>query len=131
MIRLQKSDYYIYEPTMLDNQSVCMPHCWLTRDGKFHAKAWVMGQSSGNNDIPGWVVCQDRELELQEGQFLKNFPELGQSFRLYRVPDPANIHSKLRLKANQHYCCLHYVNVQEFTPTQLASYNPGNTQTRS
>ena len=62
------------------------------RDGKFHAKAWMMEESTGGNNIPGWIVRQDREVEVHEGQLLKNFPELSQSFRLYGIPDPANIY---------------------------------------
>lgn len=103
MIRLQKSDYYIFEPAMLDDQSVCVPHRWFTRDGKFLAKAWILEQTLSDDNIPGWVVRQDREVEVHEGQFFKNFPELGQCFRLYGVPDPANIYGKLPWKVNRHY----------------------------
>ena len=100
MAHLHKSDYYIYEPAMLDNQAVCIPHRWFARD----AKAWMLEQTLGDNNIPGWIVRRDLEVEVHADQFLKNFPELGQSFRLYGVPDPAKIYGNFQ-KADIHATC--------------------------
>ncbi len=51
MVCLHKSDY-IYEPAMLDNQSVCIPHSWFTCDGKFYAKAWMVDQILSRDNGP-------------------------------------------------------------------------------
>ncbi|KAF9470696.1 hypothetical protein BDN70DRAFT_821012 [Pholiota conissans] len=91
MIRIHHSDYYIFEPAMLADRTVCIPHRWFTRSGHYYAMAWMLEARLGEGNIPGWVVRQDRELEVDESRFLKNFPQLSNDFKLYDVPSPTNI----------------------------------------
>jgi hypothetical protein len=91
MIRIHRDDYYIFEPAMLHDCSVCMPHRWFTRDGQFFAKAWQLEQGMDEGGIAGWIVHQEHDIEVHAGQFLKNFPQLRDDFRTYHVSDPANI----------------------------------------
>ena len=39
MVRIRGNDYYIYEPTMLNDLSFCIPMRWFTRNGIFYACA--------------------------------------------------------------------------------------------
>ncbi|KAF8164203.1 hypothetical protein BJ912DRAFT_1150335 [Pholiota molesta] len=93
MIRVKKTDYYIFEPTMLNDGSLCIPHRWFTREGRFFAKAWQLEAHPATKDnVAGWIVYQDNTLEICETQLLKNFPDLARDFRAYNIPDPSVIH---------------------------------------
>ena len=90
MIRLVKDDYYIYEPTMLINNTFCIPTRWFVRGGVFHAKAWVL-QPTVQVDEEGWVVREDLEIEVSQEDLLKNFPCFAADHRLYNIPHPSRI----------------------------------------
>ena len=93
MVRIRGDDYYIYEPSLLKDLSMCIPERWFTRDGTFFARAWKMekrvieGQS-------GWVVRKDIELEVSEHQFAKGFATLEKEFEHYQLPHPSLIHGR-------------------------------------
>lgn len=38
MMRLKDADYYIYEPTTLNDGTCCIPTSWFTRADLFYAK---------------------------------------------------------------------------------------------
>ncbi|KAF8180363.1 hypothetical protein BJ912DRAFT_929302 [Pholiota molesta] len=91
MIRIQQHDYYVFEPAMLNNRSICIPHRWFTRDGQFYAMVWMLEERLGEANTPGWVVHEDRNIEVSASQFLKNFRQLAEDFRSYGIPDPSFI----------------------------------------
>ncbi|KAF4617992.1 hypothetical protein D9613_012967 [Agrocybe pediades] len=96
MIRVNGADYYIFEPTMLRNGSVCMPFRWFTRkdprSGRdiFYCRAWVL-ESAEHGQQAGWVVCEDRIVEVCEADLLKDFPTLVRDFSRFCIPDPRSI----------------------------------------
>ncbi len=88
------------------------------------------GSRLGSAPISGWAVRQDREIEVHEGQFLKNFLELSQSFQLvYGAPRLANIHGRIPLNVYHYYFYIYWACTKGFERT-LASYNRGRTQIR-
>lgn len=91
MVRIQNTDYFIHEPAMLHDRTICMPHRWFTRNGRFYAKAWRLQEAMGEGNICGWIVHQAHEIEVNEGQFSKNFAELGRDYQAYGLPNPASI----------------------------------------
>ena len=93
MIRIGTNDYYIYEPTMLNDMSFCIPTCWFVRNGIFFARAWVL-EACTVEDTSGWVVHEDCEIEISQHQLLKNFPQFAEDHECYQVPHPSRILGK-------------------------------------
>ncbi|KAI9069821.1 hypothetical protein FKP32DRAFT_1558980 [Trametes sanguinea] len=95
MVRLGEHDYYIYEPALRDDGTVCMPVRWLTRmeGGKrvWYAKCWEMRSVVGADSSPGWRIVQREDLKVCANSLLKNFPQLRSSAELYGMPDPCKI----------------------------------------
>jgi hypothetical protein len=94
MIRVREHDYYIYEPALLKDCSMCIPERWFTRDGTFFARAWKM-ENRIIEGVSGWVVRKDVDLEVSEHQLAKNFTSLEKEFEHYEVPHPSLIHGKI------------------------------------
>ncbi|KAF4615110.1 hypothetical protein D9613_003453 [Agrocybe pediades] len=98
MIRLH-DDFYIFEPTMLRDGSVCVPIRWFTRQdptsGKdiFYCRAWMLEPRFANfpDAQSGWVVRQDRVVEVSQSNLLKSFPALVRDFSRFQIPDPRSI----------------------------------------
>jgi hypothetical protein len=90
MIRVKNTDYYIFEPTMLSDGSVCLPTSWFTRGDTFFAEALLM-QNGMINQTKGWFVVEDREIEISQNELLKNFHQLGEDAERYNVPHPSVI----------------------------------------
>ncbi|KAF4609714.1 hypothetical protein D9613_011993 [Agrocybe pediades] len=98
MVRLH-DDFYIFEPTMLRDGSVCVPIRWFTRQdptsGKdiFYCRAWMLEPRFANlpDAQSGWVVCQDRVVEVSQSNLLKSFPALVRDFSRFQIPDPRSI----------------------------------------
>ena len=88
MIRIGTNDYYIYEPTMLNDMSFCIPTCWFVQNGIFFAQAWVL-EARTVEDTSGWVVHEDHEIEISQHQLLKNFPQFAEDHECYQVPHPS------------------------------------------
>ena len=97
MVRIHGDDYFIYEPTMLNNLSFCIPTRWFARNGVFFARAWILEPSTLGDDS-GWVVHEDLEVEVSQDQLLKNFPQLGEDHERYQVPHPSVILGKSNLE---------------------------------
>jgi len=57
MIRQNDRDFFIYEPTLLNDGHVYLPTRWFKRGELFFAKAWRMRPIV--NDIEGgfWEIC--------------------------------------------------------------------------
>ncbi|KAJ7177170.1 hypothetical protein C8R46DRAFT_989326 [Mycena filopes] len=85
MIRIGTQDFYIKEPTLLSDGSVCMPTRWFKRGGKTFARVWRMYESSST---AGWVIQGDKEFEVPESDLLISFPLLVTSHLARRKADP-------------------------------------------
>jgi hypothetical protein len=93
MVRIRGDDYYIYEPALLKDLSMCIPERWFTRDVTFFARAWKMEIRVIEGQL-GWVVRKDIELEVSEHQFAKGFVTLEKEFERYQLPHPSLIHGR-------------------------------------
>ncbi|KAK7043938.1 hypothetical protein VNI00_008104 [Paramarasmius palmivorus] len=76
-------DYYIFEPAMLRDGSVCMPHRWFVQEDKrsarkerYMGKCWKMEPVTREHGRRAWRVVKGEEIEVEEDQFLKPFPEI-------------------------------------------------------
>ncbi|KAJ7126468.1 hypothetical protein C8R43DRAFT_897899 [Mycena crocata] len=92
MIRVDKQDFYIHEPTLLSNGVVCMPTRWFKRGDRMLAKAWKMRPSSNEDPNFGWIVEADCEFEIPEADLLISFPLLSTTYLSRKIPDPRKIH---------------------------------------
>lgn len=93
MVRVREDDYYIYEPALLKDSSMCIPERWFVRDGTLFARAWKM-EIRLIDGIEGWVVRKDIELEVSEHELAKCFTSLEKEFARYQIPHPSLIHGK-------------------------------------
>ncbi|KAJ7246704.1 hypothetical protein C8J57DRAFT_1438159 [Mycena rebaudengoi] len=94
MHRISGHDYFIHEPAMLRDGTVCMPIRWFTKAGNaqldFFAKCWKLEPVS--TDIQsGWRVRNTDGYVVPATDFLKNFPDLQRDARLYDLPSPTEI----------------------------------------
>ncbi len=98
MARIDKEDYYIFEPAMLygyPSESVCMPYRWFTRAATngtqiMYAKCWKLVLTP---EATGWNVVKTSFI-VREDQFLHSFPKLVKEHQSYGLPDPRNIVGK-------------------------------------
>ena len=87
MARINNQDYYIYEPALLANITVCMPYRWFLRKGKFFAKAWKLHP---NVNSFGWIVHTFEIIEISDQDLLLSFPLLKSSWKRYNhLNDPS------------------------------------------
>ncbi|KAG5219769.1 hypothetical protein IMY05_C4770000700 [Salix suchowensis] len=87
MARIGSKDFYVYEPAMLTDGSICMPSRWFLRDGTLFAKCWSLLPVNGGS----WRVVACNDFEVSERQFLKNFPDLESDRHHYGLPTLCNI----------------------------------------
>ena len=88
---------------MLNNMSFCIPIRWFVRNGIFFTRAWVL-EPHTVEDTSGWVVHEDREIEISQHQLVKNFPQFAEDHEHYQVPHP------LRILGNSIFCSFRVVN---------------------
>ena len=99
VIKQDNQDYYIFEPAVLVDQSVCMPERWFVRSGKMFVRAWRMLPAT-RDDRTGWIVTKYDVVELPVSNLIASFPYLASSYGLQGVPDPTTIFGRL----NFTYC---------------------------
>lgn len=86
MIRVGAHDYYILEPAMLKDFTFCIPERWLTRNGIFWAHAWNL-EVQVVDEVRGWVVRKDCEIEVSEHDLARNFVGLQDQREYYQGQD--------------------------------------------
>lgn len=99
MARIASQDYYIFEPCLLRDGTVVMPHRWFTRpslnkkevDGHLFAKIWRLEKVNAAADGMGWRVFAFGDLEVDSDMLFTSFPALVESHERYNVPDPRRI----------------------------------------
>lgn len=72
MVRMHGQTFYIYEPALLQDGTVCMPTRWFVRDGKFVAKAWSMHPTVSDSSS-GWVIDEFDDMEVQQDTFVVGY----------------------------------------------------------
>ncbi|KAJ7260975.1 hypothetical protein C8J57DRAFT_1232533 [Mycena rebaudengoi] len=80
MIRVHNQDFYINEPTLLNDGSVFMPIRWFKRDKTLVARGWRMCRASQTINGHGWIV-EGLELKQQLHQWKKTDTKLGNRWR--------------------------------------------------
>jgi hypothetical protein len=93
MIRTRNQDFYINEPTLLSNGSLCLPTRWFTRGNKTFAEAWKMYELPPRDpeSDSAWVIDGDRKFEICETELLVSFPVLVSTFVSRKILDPRRI----------------------------------------
>ncbi|KAJ7020784.1 hypothetical protein C8F04DRAFT_1213983 [Mycena alexandri] len=92
MVRVNTQDFYINEPTILSNGTVCMPIRWFKRGDKIFARAWKMRQTSAVDPNEGWIVEADHEFEVKQSDLLVSFPLFSQTYLDRKASDPTVIY---------------------------------------
>ncbi len=97
MFRTRRGDdYFIHEPAMLRDGTVCMPYRWFRRGRKHYARCWRMQTCVGEHHS-AWRVVKVTGYEVSEDDLLKNFHELCiDAERVYNLPHPSAIAGKYR-----------------------------------
>ncbi|KAK0488234.1 hypothetical protein EDD18DRAFT_1081691 [Armillaria luteobubalina] len=85
MLHINNSDYYIHEPAMLRDCSLCVPFRWFMRDGKYYGHCWKLQAMSREGSVV-WRVIKTDGVEVSQDKFLKNAPELRQDNRFTQSP---------------------------------------------
>jgi hypothetical protein len=112
MIHKHGQDFYTFEPAMLRDHRVCIPHRWFTRNQEIYARVWPMEQLDESNS---WIVCEDQETEVNSNQLLLSFPSLIELHEEHGVADPRHITGLYHLifKADViEICCVCYLGVR-------------------
>ncbi|KAK7016987.1 hypothetical protein VNI00_018785 [Paramarasmius palmivorus] len=84
MIRLGEGvgarDFFIFEPAVLRDRSVWMPHRWFIKhvgeQTKFVARCWQMVPIRSSEGRPSWRVLMNHEAEFEEDELLLSFPDI-------------------------------------------------------
>jgi hypothetical protein len=97
MVRANNQDFYINEPTLLSNGTVCMPLRWFKRGNKILAQAWKMRPASSTNSSAGWIVEGNHKIEVHESDLLVSFPLLVTTHLSRQKADPRIIRGMLVL----------------------------------
>jgi hypothetical protein len=104
MIRLGSQDYYVLEPTMLQNGQLCVPTRWYVQDGSFRAKAWPM--EIAQEDPTSWSINLWSEYEIDQSNLLLSFPLLRSLYTTHDIPNPESIRGNILFFIRQYPCQL-------------------------
>lgn len=104
MIRIKNpsshQDFYVFEPTFLDDESACMPVRWPKRGAAFVALAWRLELSEQRD---AWVLREDHQLMVHESSLRWSLPHFERLARTRGLPSPHAISGRSalsRLTAN-------------------------------
>ncbi|KAG6835923.1 hypothetical protein H0H93_013288 [Arthromyces matolae] len=88
MVDIHGQHFFLYEPCVIRNGSVCVPYEWFRRQGKIQAMAWSM---SVDTETSGWIVDETSTFEISEDEFLLSFKTWGSSTITKNYPSPTKI----------------------------------------
>ena len=71
MCSVGMTDFFVFEPTLLKNNILCMPHRFFTKDSAMWFRAWPI-----TCDVDGWVIEGSDEYILPADDLGVSFPEL-------------------------------------------------------
>lgn len=84
-------DFYVHEPAMLRDGTVCVPVRWFAVGHVLFAKCWRM-QTISTDYGDGWRVLEYDDYSVPLTEFLKTFPELWDDAEaIYGLPHPSKI----------------------------------------
>lgn len=86
MARKDNQDFFIFEPCVLRDGTVCMPYRWIVRGDEIHARVWAMIPDHGRQ---GWIVQEHVTRDVPLSEFDLSLPHFAQSV-VFRegVPSP-------------------------------------------
>ncbi|KAI0071651.1 hypothetical protein K474DRAFT_1606601 [Panus rudis PR-1116 ss-1] len=92
MIRYQNQDFYVLEPTLIQNSrgepEAYIPLRWFQRRGRIYASAYKL---IPHYEANGWLVDTRSMHEITERSLTLPFPLFRNHFRQYALLDPAHI----------------------------------------
>ncbi|KAL1674251.1 hypothetical protein EV122DRAFT_282209 [Schizophyllum commune] len=89
MIRLPNGkDFYVFEPAVLSDDSLCVPTRWFRKDGNLWARAWTMSVWQSN----GWVVDEWSERIVSASEFVVSGEEIAQGLIPFGLPKGNHIY---------------------------------------
>jgi len=99
MIRIGHQDYYVYEPTKLQDGNVVMPIRWFTRSSgsgakaeqKFWAEPWRLEPVSTDEGHRGYIVNEYDTIEVSAHSLLLSMPQMIETYVSDNLPDPRHI----------------------------------------
>lgn len=99
MIRLGNRDFYIHEPALLMDRTVCMPLRWFVRVEhergqvvrRFYAKACRLQPVVHDGTVGGYLVNECDTFDVDASQLALNFPQMVATYDVDHLPDPRNI----------------------------------------
>jgi hypothetical protein len=68
--------FFVYEPIILTNGRVVLPHRWFLRGGSIATRAWPLRAVKHGNDV-GWIVEEFRMVIVNQGELLIPFGSWG------------------------------------------------------
>lgn len=93
MIRQNGQDFYVFEPALLSDQSLCLPIRWFKRFGDIYAKACRIREEYHQKSL-GWVFLEYDQFEVPASHFVGSFPYLVSSFEQRHFTDPRLVHGE-------------------------------------
>lgn len=97
MIRIGVRDYYIFEPTLLSDGRLCIPHRLYMADGKMVSSAWLLVPATSPTGTKGWEVDMTASFIIPTALFIAPFPTLVSTFISRKLADPRLIFGMLNL----------------------------------
>ncbi|KAL1722272.1 hypothetical protein EV715DRAFT_193061, partial [Schizophyllum commune] len=95
-------DFYVFEPCMLDDGVICMPHRFFWRAGVMWFEAWGMSYTNG---AAGWVVEQWRASEYPAARMMGNGQDLHAGLSMGPgIPRATHIVGSSRAVDADHLC---------------------------
>ncbi|KAJ7502053.1 hypothetical protein B0H11DRAFT_1712975, partial [Mycena galericulata] len=93
MLRVNAQDFFIHEPTVLMDGSVCMPTRWFNRGKETWARVWKMREFN-NGGTAGWIVDSQQCYDVKTSNLLLSFPDFIATHIHRGQPDPRIIHGE-------------------------------------
>ncbi|KAJ7764528.1 hypothetical protein DFH07DRAFT_376904 [Mycena maculata] len=91
MIRIKTQDFFIHEPTVLRDGTVCMPTRWFERGNQQWAQVWKMREYN-HHGTAGWLVDSQKTYEIKSSDLLLSFPDFIRTHAHRKLSDPRIIH---------------------------------------
>ncbi|KAJ7736951.1 hypothetical protein DFH07DRAFT_842427, partial [Mycena maculata] len=113
MIRIKTQDFFIHEPTVLRDGTVCMPTRWFERGNQQLAQVWKMREYN-HHGTAGWLVDSQKTYEIKSSDLLLSFPDFIRTHAHRKLSDPRIIHVT--------FCALQINTVDQATSHRVVAF---------
>ncbi|KAF6747885.1 hypothetical protein DFP72DRAFT_821319 [Ephemerocybe angulata] len=102
-VRVGQHDFYLFEPTLVRGNQLCIPMRWFTRDDQTFAKCWGLEQVYLDQGAIGWRAVVKENLVYNANDLMMPFPELNQAIVAHPdywkyIHDPDNADEEQRIR---------------------------------